>query len=149
MESAVQMCKQSNSALGLDYIDLFLIHAPTATKGSYLEAWKGLEKCVNMGIVKSIGVSNFNSRQLAKVIANSSIKPVVNQVECNTNINQLKLIQFCKEYNVVLTAHTPLGSPSNSGSIKSHLQNPEVINIGKKYGKTAAQVMLRFLVRAR
>lgn len=116
----------------------------------YLETWEGMEECVELGLTRSIGLSNFNSIQIDRVLSNCRIKPVNNQVECNLNLNQKKLIQFCKERNITVTGYSPLGRPSVTAGVvgkpQPSLDNTRIIEIGKKYGKTSAQVILRYLV---
>lgn len=115
----------------------------------FLETWAALEECVDKGLTKSIGVSNFNSQQLERVLQHARIKPVVNQVEVNPNLNQKKLIQFCKERDVVVCGYCPLGRSDSvglPGFPEPTIFDPKVAEIGKKYGKTPAQVVLNYLV---
>ena len=115
----------------------------------YLDTWKEMEKCVDLGLVRSLGMSNFNSEQLQRVIDESRIKPVNLQIECNPYINQKKLRDFCKERNIVVTAYSPLGSP-DSPFLKPNtpklLDDPKLIEIGNRFGKSVAQVILKYLV---
>ncbi|XP_040161419.1 1,5-anhydro-D-fructose reductase [Anopheles arabiensis] len=174
-EHVAEACQRSLDNLGLGYIDLFLIHWPMGWKFcgwtgddllpmnangksidsdvDYLDTWKAMESLVKEGKVKSIGVSNFNSEQLTRLLANCEIKPVTNQVECNPGINQRKLIKFCRQRDIVITAYSPLGRPNmadpvvgTAGIPKHALDDPRVIAIGQKYGKSAGQVVLRYLV---
>ncbi|RZB40430.1 Aldo ket red domain containing protein [Asbolus verrucosus] len=162
----VPMLKESLEKLKLDYVDLYLIHWPMGFKESspllpinegasaysdvdYLETWEGMEECVNLGLAKSIGLSNFNSEQVDRVFKNCKIKPVINQVEVNPNINQKKLIEFCKKREIVVTAFCPLGRSNYAGRPgfpTPTIFDPKVVDIGKKYNKTAAQVVLNYLV---
>lgn len=161
-DQVVPACKVSLANLGLDYIDQYLIHWPVgmqytkksanllenlaSTDDDYLEAYKGLEDCYQLGLVKSIGISNFNSEQVDRVLSMATIKPVVNQVECHVQLNQKKLIAFCKERNILITSYCPLGRPNPAAKTPAFLFSPEVANIAKKYGKTPAQITLRYLV---
>lgn len=117
----------------------------------FVDTWKAMEKCVELGLVRSLGVSNFNSEQITRILATSTIKPVTNQVECNPNINQKKLIKFCKDLDIVLTAYSPLGRPhyaaDNPTGPQSAIHDNRVKIISEKYNKTPAQVILRYLVR--
>lgn len=116
----------------------------------YLETWEGMEECVKLGLTRSIGLSNFNSQQIDRVLQHSKIKPVVNQIEVNPNLNQKKLIQFCKERDIVVTGYCPLGRSENvglPGFPEPTILDPKVKEIGKKCGKSAAQVVLNYLVR--
>lgn len=163
-------CRISLRNLGLDYIDLYLMHAPMSLKyngdteadltpksseGSfefievdYLETWREMEKLVEKGLVKSIGVSNFNSEQVERILREGKIKPVVNQVECGPTINQKPLTKFCKDRGVEIVAYTPLGrvKPSAPTGPKTALEDNRVIAMGSKYNKTPVQILLRYLI---
>lgn len=78
-----------------------------------------MEECVKLGLAKSIGISNFNSQQVERLIQNCTIKPVVNQVEVNTSINQKKLTEFCNDRGIVIVGYTPLGNKPSFGQIIS------------------------------
>lgn len=114
----------------------------------YLDTWRAMEKLVEGGRVRSIGISNFNSEQTERVLSNSKIKPVTNQVECHPNLNQRKLIEFSAARNVTITAYSPLGRPSTSSSDgkKLAISDPKVLELSKKYNKTPAQILLRYTV---
>ncbi|KAF2894858.1 hypothetical protein ILUMI_11328 [Ignelater luminosus] len=164
----VPTCKKSLENFGLDYIDQYLIHWPVAQKTvgelnvsfpfsnaygidyDYVETWKGMEECVKLGLTKGIGLSNFNSKQIERVLNAATIKPVVNQVEVHPNLNQKKLIKFCKDRGLVVTAYSPFGSPTRPwakpGDPVLSLADPRLVKIGEKYGKTSAQVVLRYLI---
>ncbi|KAJ8963485.1 hypothetical protein NQ318_018968 [Aromia moschata] len=154
-KNVVPMLKESLEALQLDYIDLFLIHwpfgfketaepLPTSTEAysdvDYIETWAGMEECVKLGLTKSVGLSNFNKDQIERVLKNCVIKPVVNQVEVNPNINQKDLIGFCKERDIVVVGFCPLGRGSLSTTISTYppstVLDPNVIEMSKKYNKT-------------
>lgn len=106
---------------------------------------------MRLGLTKSIGLSNFNSEQIDRVLSIAQIKPVTNQVECHPNLNQKKLRDFCASRGIAITAYSPFGSPARPwakpGDPKVVFDAPEIVNIGAKYGKTPAQVILRYLVR--
>lgn len=164
-ERVVPCCKQSLEKLGLDYVDLYLIHWPFAfadgdelmpkdkdgnirfSDVDYLETWRGMEECVRQGLAKSIGVSNFNSEQITRVVGAAKIIPVNNQVEVCINLPQKKLIEFCKKHNITVTGYSPLGRPGNTSGIANHLDDPVVQKIAKKYKKTAAQVACRYVLQ--
>lgn len=105
-----------------------------------------MESLVDLGLVKSIGISNFNSEQIDRVLSIARIKPVVNQVECSPAINQKLLIRFCKLRNIVVTGFSPLGHPNARAKTPSFMHDERVQHIARKYNKTAAQVCLRFLI---
>uniref|UniRef100_A0A336MW44 CSON005706 protein n=1 Tax=Culicoides sonorensis TaxID=179676 RepID=A0A336MW44_CULSO len=169
VETAFQ---KSLENLNLDYIDLYLMHMPMAYEFrgfdgdllpkdadgnlcygdvDYVETWKAMEKLMETGKVKSLGISNFNSKQITRLLEVAKIKPVVNQVECSIQLNQKKLTKFCKDLGIVLTAYSPMGRPHNYGKDpnvpKPALLDEKVIEIGKKYGKTSGQVVLKYLVQ--
>lgn len=163
----IEACQRSKDALGLGYIDLYLLHTPVAmpldeSKSAfpkkadgtaatldldYLVPYKKLEECVDKGLVKSIGVSNFNSEQIKRVCENARVKPVCNQVECSANINQRKLIAYCKTFDIVVTAYCPLGQHNKEKQTPKFMYDEKVQAIAKKYGKTPAQIALRYIVR--
>lgn len=167
-EQVVPACRKSLENLGLDYVDLYLIHFPIAfeegtelypkdsngkllsTDTDYLETWKGMEECCRQGLARSIGLSNFNSEQITRLLAAAKIKPVNNQVEMNINLNQKQLTEFCKNRGITITAYSPLGRPGAATSekqIPNFLENSKVIEIAKKLNKTPAQIALRFLIQ--
>lgn len=168
-EQVVPACKRSVKNFGLEYVDLYLIHWPTAYKNDvtglwpvgdtsdsiqgsvdYLDTWKGMEDCVKLGLTKSIGLSNFNSVQVDRILSIAQIKPVMNQVECHPSLNQKKLREFCAKRNIAITAYSPLGSPARPwakpGDPQLIIEQPEIVAIAKKYAKSPAQVILRYLV---
>jgi aldehyde reductase len=168
-EKVVPTCKKSLENFGLDYLDLYLIHWPVAQriKGElninlpfkdavgidydYVDTWKGMEECVRLGLAKSIGLSNFNSAQVQRVLDNATIKPAMNQIEVTPNLNQKKLIKFCTDRGVHITAYSPFGSPARPwakpGDPVLKLDDPKLITIGEKYNKSSSQVILRYLIQ--
>jgi len=154
--------------LGLDYLDLYLVHFPTAWKeegdlfpkddagnaqysdADYVDTWKAMEELVGKGLTKAIGVSNFNSQQLERLLGSATIIPVTNQVECHPYLNQRKLIDFCKAKNISITGYSPFGSPDRPWAAPDEaklLDDPKIVEVGKKYNKSSAQVILRWLVQ--
>jgi diketogulonate reductase-like aldo/keto reductase len=121
--------------LQLDYIDLYLIHWPT--KGKYTETWRALEQLYKDGKVRAIGVSNFHIHHLKDVFESGTIKPMVNQVEYHPLLTQQELRAFCRENGIQLEAWSPLMQGKN-------LQDPVLVEIGQKYGKSPAQIVLRW-----
>lgn len=116
----------------------------------FIETWKGMEQCFKLGLTKSIGLSNFNSQQIDRILSIAKIKPVINQIECHPNLNQKKLINFCKERDIAITAYSPLGSPkrlwAKPDDSQVAIDHPIIAKIGEKYKKSPAQVVLRYLV---
>ncbi|XP_023716709.1 aldo-keto reductase family 1 member B1 isoform X2 [Cryptotermes secundus] len=166
----VDTCKKSLSNLGLDYVDLYLIHWPFGFQEGedgrpkdennklifsdvdYVDTWKAMEECVKQGLTKSIGFFNFNSQQIQRVLDIATIKPVVNQVECHPYLNQTKLIEFCREKGIQITAYSPFAGPTSiaplhKGESPEPLKDPKIKELADKYNKTVAQVILKYLVQ--
>ncbi|KAM1175864.1 hypothetical protein ACFX15_027695 [Malus domestica] len=165
----VEACKDSLKKLRLDYLDLYLVHFPVATKhtgvgmtGSALDedgvleidttisletTWHAMEDLVSMGLVRSIGISNYDIFLTRDCLAYSEVKPAVNQIETHPYFQRESLVKFCQKHGICVTAHTPLGGAvANSewfGSV-SCLDDPVLKNLAEKYKKTAAQVVLRW-----
>jgi methylglyoxal/glyoxal reductase len=123
--------------LGLDYLDLFLIHWPLPSQGKYVETWKALEKLYKDGRVRAIGVSNFKIHHLEEIMANCEIIPMVNQVEYHPRFNQQELHDFCKRHGIQLEAWSPL----MQGGL---FDEPALVEIAKKYNKSTAQIIIRW-----
>lgn len=116
----------------------------------FLDTWKEMEKIVDDGLAKSIGISNFNKKQTDRLLSKCRIKPVTNQVECHPYLTQLKLDEYLRKQNILMTAYAPLGSPSRpwAGADEPILiEDPNILNIAKKYNKSAAQILIRYQVQ--
>ncbi|MED3624113.1 aldo/keto reductase [Neobacillus thermocopriae] len=134
-ESTLQAYETSLKKLGLEYLDLYLIHWPG--KDKYKETWKALEKLYKEGRVRAIGVSNFHIHHLEELLKEAEIKPMVNQVEYHPHLQQKELLAFCQKEGIQLEAWSPL----KQGQL---LQDSTLTEIAEKYGKTTAQVILRW-----
>jgi len=134
-DSTIAAYEASLSKLGLEYLDLYLIHWPVA--GKFKESWRALETLYKEGRVKAIGVSNFLVHQLEELMKDAEIKPMVNQMEHHPRLTQKDLQAFCKENGIQFEAWSPL----MQGKL---LDNVELADIGAKYGKSIAQVILRW-----
>ncbi len=135
-ESTIAAYEASLNRLGVDYLDLYLIHWPV--EGKYKEAWKALEYLYKEGRVKAIGVSNFQVHHLQDLLGNAEIKPVINQVELHPYLSQKKVREFCKENDIQVEAWSPLMAGNGL------LENEILKEIAKKYNKTVAQIVLRW-----
>ncbi|XP_038662079.1 aldo-keto reductase family 1 member B1 isoform X4 [Scyliorhinus canicula] len=151
------------TTLQLTYLDLYLIHFPVGfqkvlgelfpmRKGrvlvsdtDYVDTWRAMEGLVDEGLVKSIGVSNFNISQLERLLSVARIIPAVNQVELHPYLTQPELVDFCASRDIALTAFSPLGSPgrsllNDSADPKDLLKDPVVKLIAEKHRKSPAQI---------
>lgn len=135
-ENAKKAFQTSLDKLGLDYIDLYLIHQPM---NDYYGSWRAMEELYKEGKLRAIGVCNFYPERLADLCVNAEITPMVNQVELHPFFAQESALSTMKEFNVQPEAWGPLAEGKHS--IFTH---PVLTQIGKKYGKTAAQVALRW-----
>ncbi|MEO2075092.1 MAG: aldo/keto reductase [Bacillus sp. (in: firmicutes)] len=134
-ESTIAAYETSLEKLGLEYLDLYLIHWPVA--GKYKEAWRALETLYKEGRVKAIGVSNFHVHHLEDVMKDAEIKPMVNQVEYHPRLAQKELRAFCQEQGIQLEAWSPL--------MQGQLLDNEVLQtIAEKHNQSVAQVILRW-----
>ena len=129
--------KVSLDKLGMEYVDLYLIHWPAGDISKYVDSWGALIKVHNDGTAKSIGVCNFSDEDLSTIIDLSYVSPVVNQIELHPLLNQAALRAVHAERGIVTQAYSPLG-------IGALLSNPTVASIAAEYGKTPAQVLIRW-----
>ena len=136
-DKALAAFDQSLERLGLDYVDLYLIHWPVPMYGEYVEAWKALEEILATGRAKTIGVSNFLPEHLQALFDASDIVPAVNQIELHPELQQRNITEFCAQHGIAIEAWSPLAS----GQI---VDREDVAAIAEKYGKTPAQVTLRW-----
>ncbi|XP_060887127.1 aldo-keto reductase family 1 member A1-B isoform X1 [Labrus mixtus] len=151
--------------LKLEYLDLYLIHWPYAFQQGdvtfprkedgtllydnidYKLTWAAMEKLVEKGLVRSIGLSNFNSRQIDDILSVASIKPTVLQVEGHPYLAQVELLAHCRDQGLVMTAYSPLGSADRAWKHPDEpvlLQEPVLASLAEKYKKSPAQIILRW-----
>lgn len=135
--SAQESCKESLDRLGLDYLDLYLIHWPAPKLGKYVESFEGMIEARERGHVRSIGVSNFTEDLLATVIEETDEVPAVNQVELHPRLNQAELRQVHAQHDVTTQSYSPLG-------VGRLIEEPTVTTIAAEYGRTPAQVLVRW-----
>lgn len=134
-DSTLKAFEESRQKLGLDYIDLYLIHWPIL--GKFKETWKAMEKLYRDGLVRAIGVCNFQVHHLEDLLRDSEVKPAVNQVEFHPLLTQTEVLNFCRENEIQMEAWAPL----MRGGV---LDNSIITGIADKHGKTPAQVVLRW-----
>lgn len=137
-EVTLEAFERSLSKLGVDYLDLYLIHWPVRDK--YKETWRAMEELYEKGKIRTLGVSNFHSHHLEDLMAGSKVKPAVDQVEYHPHLSQAELLEFCRKEGIQLEAWAPL----KRGRI---IEEPVIVEIAEKYSKTPAQVVLRWDVQ--
>merc|ERR1711892_315693 len=176
VEDVERLLNKQLANLGLDYVDLYLIHGPmgfkntgddlemlTADEGGFANydyetdlvgLWAEMEKMVEKGKAKTIGVSNFNEKQLDKILQSCKIKSANNQVEVHAYFSNKGIVEYCKSKEITVCAYAPLGSPARGNIIKdtahitqTAMQDPVIVALSKKYEKTPAQILLRHLTQ--
>ncbi|XP_002988089.2 methylecgonone reductase [Selaginella moellendorffii] len=152
--------KSSLSNLKLDYLDLYLIHAPLKIRRTNYASfpaeedflpldlrgtWQGMEECLQQGLARAIGVSNFSVKKLQDLMEHAKVIPAVNQVELHPVWQQRKLRDFCSSVGIQVVAWSPLGGLGKPWGSRSVLDNPVVQELASKYQKTPAQIILRWI----
>ncbi|KZC09285.1 Alcohol dehydrogenase [NADP(+)], partial [Dufourea novaeangliae] len=172
-EHVEKWIQKSLEDLELEYLDLYLIHTPFGFEDAgedlhpqdengnikldkstdHVKVWVEMEKQVECGRARAIGLSNFNSRQIQRILDNAKNKVSMLQIELHVYFQQKELVQYCKERDIPITAYSPLGSRGlvrmlkKTEEVPDMLQNNVVLEIAKKYKKSAAQVLLRYILQ--
>lgn len=132
--------RQSVEKLGLDYLDLYLMHWPGTNEAVMIDSWRGMEDLYKQNQVKNIGVSNFTPEHFEALLAQVSIKPVINQVEFHPYLTQNKLRKYLEAQNIIMESWSPL--------MNSQILHDDVINeVANEVGKTPAQVVIRWNIQ--
>ncbi|MCX7735764.1 MAG: aldo/keto reductase [Candidatus Kapabacteria bacterium] len=137
-DKALKAFEQSLKNLQMDYIDLYLIHWPVENLRK--ESWKALESLYEQKVVRSIGVSNYTIRHIKELLTYANVVPVVNQVEFSPFLYQKELQEFCMENKIYIEAYTPL-------TRGQRLNDPRLLQLAEKYGKTPAQILIRWTLQ--
>ncbi|CAK1593100.1 unnamed protein product [Parnassius mnemosyne] len=155
-EQVPLVLKQTLDIMGLNYVDLYLMHWPiglnedyTFSNVDFMETWRGMEDAQRLGLTKAIGVSNFNAEQLKRVIEEGSIKPAAIQIEIHPQITQADLIEYARSEGIVVMGYSPFGSLVMRFGMQfpgPKMDDPVLVEIARKYNKTTAQVILRWQV---
>lgn len=136
-DAALRAFDDTMRKLDIDQIDLFLIHWPVPSQNKYVEAWQTLVELRKAGRIKSVGVSNFNQDHLERIIGETGVTPVVNQIELHPRFQQRDKRDFHKKHNIHIESWSPLGS----GRL---LSDPTLEKLAKKHGKSVAQIIIRW-----
>ncbi len=172
-DDALRSFDESLKRMGLDYFDMFLIHFPCPKQDRYAEAWRALEKLYKEGRVRVIGVSNFQEKHLERIFETCEIKPMVNEIECNPYLSLAAQRRFHAQHDIQTVAWFPLGGPIGAIEPPSHgidqsdpievilaeirkgnigkkvlLKDEILAGIGARYGKSVAQIILRWHVES-
>jgi diketogulonate reductase-like aldo/keto reductase len=157
VEDVEAACRRSMKSLGVDYLDLYLVHWPIAMRDTEVtkedgtteilyekinlpihKIWPQMEALVDKGLVRSIGVSNFNVQSLWDLLSYARIPPAVNEVELNPINVQPKLVKYMKQQNIVPIAYCPIARAADTLKAPNVTLYPEVVKVSEKYGKTGA-----------
>ncbi|GAA3377716.1 aldo/keto reductase [Streptomyces sannanensis] len=140
-DSTLRAFDASLEKLGLDYVDLYLIHWPVPAKGTYVDTYKALEKIHADGRAKAIGVSNFLTPHLERLIGETSVVPAVNQIELHPQLQQSAAREFHAAHGIATEAWSPLGQG------RGLLEVPTIVAVARKHDRTPAQVVLRWHIQ--
>ena len=136
-ESTLGAFDESAARLGLDFIDLYLIHWPSPARNLYVRSWKAMEALYSTGVVRAIGVSNFLPEQLARLLDETDITPAINQLEIHPTFQQPDVTAFASARGIAIEAYSPLGQGTDLGA-------EAVTEVARRRGVSAAQVILRW-----
>lgn len=139
-DAALRACDESLAKLGFDYLDLYLVHWPV--EGLRLDTWRAMEKLLAEGKARAIGVSNYMPRHLSELLDHCAVVPAVNQIELSpyNYLYRKEVVDLCRAHNIAVEAYSPLTKGQK-------LNDPPLVAIAKKYGKSTAQVLIRWVLQ--
>ncbi|XP_051143687.1 NADPH-dependent aldo-keto reductase, chloroplastic [Andrographis paniculata] len=155
----VSALKRTLMNLGMEYVDMYLVHWPVRMKPwvstPYAKedefenldmetTWAGMERCLEMGLCRGIGTSNFSCKKIESLLDHASVVPAVNQVEMHPMWKQKKLRNYCKDHDIHVSAYSPIGGPGNFWGSTAVVESPVIRSIAQKHKATPAQVALRW-----
>lgn len=140
-DTTLQAFEASFARLGLDYVDLYLVHWPRPKKDMYIDTYRALETLYQQGKVRAIGVSNFKIPHLQRLLAHTTIVPVLNQIECHPYFQQQDVKAFCQQHDIKVEAWAPI---MRAGTI---FEDAAIQKLAQKYSKTPAQIILRWHIQ--
>lgn len=140
-DAALHAYDASVERLGLDYVDLYLIHWPQPKQNKFVDTWRAMEKILSEERVRAIGVSNFKPAHLEQLLAASSVAPAVNQIELHPKLQQLGVREFCAAHNIAIESYSPLMRGSEL------LRGDALLALADKHQKTTAQIVLRWHIQ--
>jgi diketogulonate reductase-like aldo/keto reductase len=149
-DDACRECERSMRRLGVDYLDMYLIHFPCPEQGLYTEAWKALEHLHKEGLVKNIGLSNFHETHIGRILDMCEIAPVVDQLEFNPYLTIAPLREYLNKHLIVPEAWFPLGGPTvrldgkENPAKKTLFKEPVIVKLAEMYRRSIAQIILRW-----
>jgi 2,5-diketo-D-gluconate reductase A len=141
-DNALKAFDASLNRLGLEYIDLYLIHWPVPSLDKYVETWRAFEEIYASGRAKAIGVCNFNQDHLEKLLDSANIVPAVNQIELHPRLQQRELREFCQSKGIKVESWSPIG-----GTGGDLLENPTLTIIADKHKRSPAQIVIRWHIQ--
>lgn len=144
-ESTLKAFDESLKRLGLNYIDLYLIHWPTPARGLFVDTWRALEKLYEQKKVRAIGVSNFRIEDLEMLASKCAVTPVINQVELHPDFQQIDLRNYSNSHGIATESWSPLGGSRSKNAV---LDLPLIKDLATRYGKSPAQIALRWHIQS-
>jgi 2,5-diketo-D-gluconate reductase A len=136
-DATLRAARESLKKLGMDYVDLYLIHWPTPRRELYVDTWRALIRLKEEGLARSIGVSNFMAEHIERIVAETGVTPAINQIELHPRFQQRALRAFHAAHGIATESWAPLGR-------SRFLDDPVIVRLANKHGRTPAQIVIRW-----